>query len=157
MAKSKTEPSPVEKDSKKSEISKPDNSKMVTKPVTGSTTESKSSDDAVKSKLRSILSENPDLENKTPTKDDNIVSPATRALLSRDKKKAEKTTPPPPPSKLTKPDDKEKQARKSISLTSLIKGKGAVFRRTYVQRKKNWHLGFILKLNWMMVNLENST
>jgi len=109
---------------------------MVTKPVTGSTTESKSSDDAVKSKLRSILSENPDLENKTPTKDDNIVSPATRALLSRDKKKAEKTTPPPPPSKLTKPDDKEKQARKSISLTSLIKGKGAVFRRTYVQRKK---------------------
>ena len=147
LAKSKSDP--VEKDSKKIDSTKLESSKMITKPVQPPSKK----DDAIKAadmtssmqkmqKLRSILSENADLENKTPTaKDDNNVSPATRALLARDKKTpGEKNTPPPPPSKINpskvKPDDKEKQARKSISLTSLIKEKDEKNQRKELDKAK---------------------
>ena len=73
-------------------------------------------------KLRNILKESDNDPKSDKSVVDDTVSPATRALLSRDKKKTEK--PPPPPIKSApKLDEKEKSARKSISLTSLIKGK----------------------------------
>ena len=76
------------------------------------------------SALRSIL--NPGTEKKGTAesgKKESEVSPEARALLSRDKSgKGKAQTPPPPPIKTAKSvEEKEKVARKSISLTSLIK------------------------------------